>query len=211
MMIFFLCFSRSKNINVLIKCEGLDPLTYSTKIFAKPMAQVESDEDLFENSPDQIEIQNEESDWTEKNDLDGECVLVIIIEVPNFFETKQYTLKGTILFQRYEIKYQEQIPEISLSVEEYNENKFTIKPRELINGDSPSYLTILACSVDNIAKIKIPEDMFRTLEVLLQLDCQFTKIQLEGCKIFVFDGVSQNLERSLVKIVDETTLKLITK
>lgn len=151
-------------------------------------------------------------EWIEINELQRESMILMLMDLPSFIDTKEYTLTGMILFERLGERFQEPLKEIKFSVHDLNDNSYFVKPRDITQGVDQAFLSALAtCSVTPI-QIKIPEGIFRTLAGLLQLDCFFTKIDVVGnAEVLIFDGATQNLEGTMVKILNNSDVLLMTK
>lgn len=193
--IFFLIFRSGSNPQILLKCDNIPDLTYTTKIYTREEEEIT--EEKMET--DSIDPPN---GWTESNQLKNQSMILIMMTPPDMIDT-EYKFTGIILYEKNSI-FQTSLPEITFSVAKLNNNEYSIKHNDVINGDLNSFLCLLCCNVSSTVQIKLPEGLYRSLAGLIELDCYFTRIEVVSMgRFYFYDGNCEELKNCLVKLKGE--------
>lgn len=221
-------FSSGDKINVILNWDLKEDLLYSIKMYTKykPEACVELNvlksksnnsefEKILENLSDEIQHSENavENELISSKTLLNNSTVVILIDIPTFFKSKEINIIGVLTYEKCNQKYQKSLPKICLKVSEIISNKFAVKINNIIRGNEEAFLSILSAGRTTPVKIVIPAGMYRTLEGILQIDCSFNKIEISSRDtVFIFNGNSEALTHCVIKITQGSSeVKIITK
>lgn len=221
-------FSSADKINVILNWNIKDDLLYSITTYTKYKQEACDELDALKSKNNSSEFEKILEELTDQLELSGDAVeneliisetllnnsiLLILIDIPEFFESKEINIIGILTYEKCNQKYQKTLPKICLKISEIISNKFAVKTTNIINGNEEAFLSILSAGKITPVKIVIPEGMYRSLEGILQIDCSFSKIEISSKDpVIIFDGNSEGLIHCMIKIAQGSNdVKIITK
>ncbi|GLV42235.1 hypothetical protein CBL_03821 [Carabus blaptoides fortunei] len=199
----------AENINVVLNNDSDVNLTYTTKLYTKYKANVDEMfdpavqtfvdriENLTKNDPN-IPVKGQ---WIPTQELTVDSIIVIVLDIPQFINFKSLNLQGMLLYEKDSKNCQIHLPDISLNVEDVTSEKYAIQMTSILSGTDDAYLSMISASLHTAVKVIIPTGTYRTLDGLLQIDCFFTRAEVNAREfVLVYDGTSRCLKDVLLRV-----------
>lgn len=207
--LYYFYYRSAENVNIVLKNDLNINLTYTTKLYSKYQLNVIEifDEEVkpfierMENRAKNDLNTPIKDQWIPTQELTFNSIIVIVLDIPQFVNFKSLNFEGLLLCEKKSKKFQTHLPKICLSVEDVTSEKYGIKISSILSGTDDAYLSMISASMHTPVKIIIPKGIYRTLDGLLQIDCFFTKAEVNSSElILVYDGNSQCLKDIILKV-----------